>query len=78
MLFYWLHFFARSEALVPRSLLLNCTETLATQAIHIQASVWSKNTGGGTGSPGPSPGSATATSLLWVLCQVRGSSLVGP
>ena len=26
-------FFARSLTLVPRSLLLNCTETLATQAI---------------------------------------------
>ena len=30
------------------------------------------------GDPDPSPGSATAISLLWVPCQVRGSRLGGP
>ena len=37
-----------------------------------------KDEGGGGGDPGPSPGSATAISLLWVRCQVRGSRLGGP
>ena len=33
-LFYSPHFFARSLTLLPRSLLRNCTETLATQAYY--------------------------------------------
>lgn len=34
--------------------------------------------GGRGGDPGPTLGSATAISLLWVPCQVRGSRLGGP
>ena len=37
-----------------------------------------KRWGGGGGAPGPTSGSATAISLLWVRCQVRRSRLCGP
>ena len=47
--------------------------------------IWSKKKergggggGGGWRDPGPTSGSATAISLLWVRCQVRRSRLCGP